>query len=165
MGGADAKAVMVLALTFPFYPELTPPAPPLPILNKGFGIFTLTVLTNSLIATPFIMIVFVLRNLKEGFSAFKEHPVGFLMGYRVEVSNFPRFHYLLQVVRGGEVVNLRRGIDPDPAQLEALRKAGCQRVWVTPQIPFLVFITAGFVLAIFFGDLLVFLSSLLWDLL
>ena len=161
-GGADAKALMVIAITFPFYPEI----PPFPLLNKGFGIFAFSTLSNSVIAAPLMVVVFAIRNIvKEGFSAFKEHPVGFLFGYRVDVANFPKFHNLLQVVRDGNVVNLRRGIDPEESdsgnELEALRKAGCQRVWVTPQLPFLIFITAGFVLAAFFGDFLVFLISLL----
>ena len=160
-GGADAKALMVIAVTFPFYPEF----PPFPILNKGFGIFAFSTLSNSVIAAPFMVVVFAIRNLiREGLSAIKEHPVGFLFGYRVDVTNFPRFHNLLQVVRAGRVVNLKRGIDPEELeedQLEALKKAGCEKVWATPQLPFLIFITAGFLLATFLGDLVVFLISLL----
>jgi preflagellin peptidase FlaK len=162
-GGADAKALMVIALTFPFYPEF----PPFPILNKGFGIFAFSTLSNSVIAAPFMVIVFAVRNLiREGVSALKEHPMGFLFGYRVEVSNFPKFHNILQAVRDGKVVNLRRGIDPDDSEtgineLEALKEAGCEKIWATPQLPFLIFITAGFILATFMGDLVVFLITLL----
>ncbi len=160
-GGADAKALMVIAITFPFYPEL----PPFPILNRGFGIFAFSTLSNSVIAAPFIVVVFAIRNLvREGYSALKEHPVGFLFGYRVDVTNFPKFHNLLQAVRNGEVINLRRGIDPEEQEgnvLEALKKVGCEKVWATPQLPFLIFITAGFLIATFLGDLVVFLITLL----
>ena len=161
-GGADAKALMVIAVTFPFYPEL----PPFPVLNKGFGIFAFSTLSNSVIAAPFMVVIFAIRNLiREGYTAFREHPVGFLFGYRVDVADFPEFHNLLQVVRGGKVVNLRRGIEPDVAEtgideLEALKKAGCEKVWATPQLPFLIFITAGFLLATFLGDLVVFVITL-----
>ena len=161
-GGADAKALMVIAVTFPFYPEFSP----FPVLNKGFGIFAFSTLSNSVIAAPFMVVGFALRNLiREGGSALKEHPIGFLFGYRVDVADFPKFHNLLQVVRGGKIVNLRRGIDPEESgegeELEALKRAGCQKVWATPQLPFLIFITAGFILATFIGDLLVFLISLI----
>jgi|Deesub1362B_J571_1020462.scaffolds.fasta_scaffold00131_56 preflagellin peptidase FlaK len=163
-GGADAKALIVIAITFPFYPEI----PPFPILNKGFGIFAFSTLSNSVIAAPFMVVVFAIRNLiREGYSGLKEHPIGFLFGYRVEVTNFPKFHNLLQAVRDGKVVNLRRGIDPEGPEgsegdeLEALKKVGCKKVWATPQLPFLIFITAGFLLATFIGDLVVFLITLL----
>ncbi|MEM4524287.1 MAG: A24 family peptidase, partial [Archaeoglobaceae archaeon] len=50
-GGADAKALMCLAIVFPFYPEISPF-----LFNRGIGIFSFSVLTNSVIFAPFLML-------------------------------------------------------------------------------------------------------------
>ena len=149
-GGADAKALIVIALTFPFYPEFSPF-----LIAKG-TVLALSTLTNSLIFTPFIILFLFVRNvLNEGFKAFKEHPLGFLIGYKVKISDI-RHHKLLQIVRDGEIVNLYTGIDVEGWIIDELKKAGLEKVWVTPKLPFLVFITIGFLIAVTFGDLLCF---------
>ena len=149
-GGADAKALIVIALTFPFYPEISPF-----LIAKG-TVLALSTLANSLIFTPFIILFLFVRNvLYEGFKAFKEHPLGFLIGYKVKISDI-RHHKLLQVIRNGEIVNLYTGIDVEGWIVDELKKAGLEKVWVTPKLPFLVFITIGFLIAVTFGDLLCF---------
>ena len=149
-GGADAKALIVIALTFPFYPEISPF-----LIAKG-TVLALSTLANSLIFTPFIILFLFVRNvLCEGFKAFKEHPFGFLFGYKTEISKI-RHHKLLQVIRNGEIVNLYIGIEAEEWILDELKKMGIEKVWVTPKLPFLVFITIGFLITVTFGDLLCF---------
>jgi preflagellin peptidase FlaK len=43
--------------------------------------------------------------------------------------------------------------DDHKAMLETLEKAGVMRVWVTPKIPFLIFITAGLIMSAIIGNL------------
>ncbi|MBO8182192.1 MAG: prepilin peptidase [Archaeoglobus sp.] len=159
-GGADAKALMVLSLLFPFYPTLNFQSLSLPLLNSGFGVFAFSALSNSVISAPGLVVILFLRNLlKEGLKELKGNVFYYFIGYRADASNLPRFHNLLEYVDSkGKVVRLRRGIEPDEEILYRLKKAydkgKVKRIWVTPGMPFLVFFTAGYLISIFVGNLL-----------
>ncbi|AKG91905.1 Type IV leader peptidase family/Archaeal Peptidase A24 C-terminus Type II [Geoglobus ahangari] len=161
-GGADAKALMVLALTFPFYPSF----PPFPILMRGFS-FAFSTLANAVIFAPLFAAYFFLTNLlREGVSEFRRSKLYFFIGRRVDASSIPPHHSLLEYVdeRGG-IVRLKRGVEPDSKMLERLKKAKkggkVERVWVTPQIPFIVFMTLGYAMAFLLGDVLSYAVTLL----
>jgi preflagellin peptidase FlaK len=49
-GGADAKAIMVIALCFPAYPTYTLPVGTFPDHRAALGVFSLTVLSNTVLA-------------------------------------------------------------------------------------------------------------------
>jgi preflagellin peptidase FlaK len=159
-GGADAKALIVLSLIFPFYPSIKFQLLSLPILNSGFGVFAFSTLSNSVIAAPGLVIILFIRNLlKEGLKGLKGNLFYYFIGYRVDAMNFPKFHNLLEYVDSkGKVVRLRRGVEPDEEILYRLKKAyekgKIKKIWVTPGLPFLVFITAGYLISIFLGNLL-----------
>jgi len=59
------------------------------------------------------------------------------------------------------VIRRRRGVEPDRKMLiklaDAKKKGIIEKVWVTPQIPFIVFITVGYVIAFILGDILSYL--------
>lgn len=151
-GGADAKALMCLAILFPFYPRIEN----FPILNKGFGIFAFSVLANSVIFAPFMMLFLLFRNLaKEGFGGFLRNPLFYLAGYRIPVERI-RFHNLFEFIDDkGKLKRVRKAVECDEEKILRLKKAGIKEVWVSPALPFMVFITAGFFTAIFAGDILV----------
>jgi preflagellin peptidase FlaK len=65
-GGADAKAVLVLALLFPVYPVYFLPSTALPLNAAPLGVFSLTVLSNTVIAGVFYPVALSLRNLFNG---------------------------------------------------------------------------------------------------
>ena len=155
-GGADAKAIMCLAAIFPFYPTFNG----FPLLNQGFS-FAFSTLANSVIAAPFLLIFMFLRNLtREGWRELKGNVLYYFTGYRAEVKNLPKFHNLLEFVdENGEFRRVRRAVEPDEEVIERLRNSGVEKVWVTPALPFLMFITAGYVVAFIFGDLLYLLIS------
>lgn len=157
-GGADAKALMCLAVIFPFYPDLQY----FPMVNEGFGIFAFSVLANSVIFAPFLMLGLLFRNLiKEGFSGFFKNPLYYIAGYRVSVESI-RFHNLFEFIdEKGTLKRVRRGIEPNEELIERLKKAKMKKVWVTPALPFIIFITFGYVFAILFGDFLFLLISLI----
>ncbi len=156
-GGADAKALICLATIFPTYPSY-----------NGFPIFTgfsfgFAVLANSALAAPFLLIAMFLRNLiREGVKNLRGNIFYYFVGYRVRISEIPRFHNLLEYVNeSGEFVRAKKAVEPNDRLIAALKKKNIEYVWVTPALPFIVFITAGYIVAFFVGDLLLLLLSAL----
>ncbi len=156
-GGADAKAIMCLAVIFPFYPSFNG----FPFLNMGFGSFAFSTLANSVLAAPALLIAMFIRNLiVEGVKGLRGNLLYYMTGYRVKVDSIPKFHNLLEFVdENGRFRRVRRAVEPDDAMLRRLQKSGVKAVWVTPALPFLVFITAGYIIAFTVGDLLYFIIS------
>lgn len=155
-GGADAKALMCLAVIFPFYPEFGT----FPVLNNGFGIFSFSVLSNSVIFAPGLIIGLLFRNLiKEGFRNFLKNPLYFIAGYRIPVEKI-RFHNLFEFIDdNGELRRVKRAIEPNDELISRLKKSQIEKVWVTPALPFIIFITFGYAIAFLIGDVLFLLIS------
>ena len=65
-GGADAKAVLVLALLFPLYPVYFLPNASLPLEEATLGVFSLTVFSNTVIAGVLYPVALSTRNLLTG---------------------------------------------------------------------------------------------------
>ncbi len=153
-GGADAKALIALSVMFPVYPKIGM----FPLLNTGIGIFAFSVLSNSVIVAPVLALMMFVRNLKE-----KDGKLIYrFIGFKVEADKIPKFYNLLEYVdENWKVVRVVRGIEPDESMLkrlkEAKKKGIVDRVWVTPALPFLIFMTAGFVVAVVLGDILIWL--------
>ncbi|WP_236609676.1 A24 family peptidase C-terminal domain-containing protein [Archaeoglobus sulfaticallidus] len=162
-GGADAKAFIVMAYIFPVYPAVMG----LPLLNKGFGIFAFSVLSNSVIVSPALLIITFIRNLRrEGLRDLKGNFLYYFVGKRVKANSIPEFHSVLEFVDdSGKIVRVRRGIEVDEKVRKKLMKAYDEgiidRVWVTPNLPFLLFITAGFIISVVIGDILYLILSLI----
>ncbi len=156
-GGADAKALIALSVMFPVYPDIGT----LPLINKGVGIFAFSVLSNSVIIAPFLALCFFIRNVRERDGRLLYR----FIGVKVDADRIPRFYNLLEYVdEDGKLVRVVRGIEPNEAMLRRLKEAKekgiIDKVWVTPALPFLVFMTAGFVVSVVFGDVLVWLIGL-----
>jgi preflagellin peptidase FlaK len=176
-GGADAKALMCLALALPVYPN---------VLAKVFSfnasfmqiIFPLIVFTNGVLLAAFTVVYSILRNCVwkahgnrslfvglEG-ESFGRKVLAFLTGYKVKVSALEKGHmYPLEDVNVKENGETERRllIMPKDEKTEeivkrvvAASKEGkiADEVWVTPGLPLLVFITIGFVIALVFGNLI-----------
>ncbi|MFB6136176.1 MAG: prepilin peptidase [Halobacteriaceae archaeon] len=65
-GGADAKALMVLAVLFPTYPTYYLPSTALPLHATTAGVFSLTILTDAVLAGAAYPVALGLRNLLAG---------------------------------------------------------------------------------------------------
>ncbi len=146
-GGADALGVVVLALLVPKYTGAY-------MMSGEPGLlFPLAVFTNALLLSALQVAANVARNLPslrrglfEGFeqeSASKK-AVAFLIGYRA--SN-PRFAFPI------ESAGPDRRFDFGFKNAETAGYESRKNVWVTPGTPFLVYLLAGFVVSILFGDL------------
>lgn len=150
-GGADSLGVIVLALLVPTYSGAY-----MQVGEPGL-LFPLTVFTNALLVSAFQVAANVARNLpslRRGlFAGFEQESaskkaVAFLIGYR---ARNPRFAFPIET--GGS----QRRFDFGFKNAETADYESRKDVWVTPGIPFLVFLLAGFIVSILFGDLIVFL--------
>ncbi|MFP3984947.1 MAG: A24 family peptidase C-terminal domain-containing protein [Candidatus Bathyarchaeia archaeon] len=171
-GGADAKALMCIALAFPL---------PLgffePLSRFVSPIFPITVFSNGVVLAAFTAFYAVLRNLswkqRTGQKLFEGHEnerfvrkaLALLCGYKVTLSNlkdsflFPLEDF--QTTPQGETMNhlLLFPKDEDREEIverlvTAEREGKLQNlVWATPGLPMLIFITLGLVMAFAVGDL------------
>lgn len=154
-GGADAKALLAITLLVPRYPEVA--GFPLVSLDPAVGAavaiwfpFALLVLMNTamlFVVVPFLLLAY---NASRGAWTVPE----MFLGYRVPIDRVPRFVWLMQVVREGEVVRILRPRDREDKreQVRLLREKGLREVWVTPQLPFMVPLLPGFVLSFVVGN-------------
>jgi archaeal preflagellin peptidase FlaK len=145
-GGADALCIVVLALLMPAYSGRYILAGETAIL------FPLGVLTNSLLISTLQIAINVSKNLTllnrglfEGFEQerLSKKAVAFLIGYR---TTNPRFAFPIET----GVSN--RKFDFSFRNAESAEYESRKDVWVTPGIPFLVYLSAGFVISVLFGD-------------
>ncbi|MEM1551192.1 MAG: A24 family peptidase C-terminal domain-containing protein [Candidatus Bathyarchaeia archaeon] len=180
-GGADAKALMCLALALPFYPsELLKPLMPLmgeasPIMNLFFPV---TVFSNSVILAALTAIYLLFNNIlwriKTGNPLFEgeqrkasmgKRLLVMATGYKVHIKKLmEKWHiYPLEDVENTEEGGMKRKllVLPKDEEREAILKrlenaieAGKipEKVWASPGLPMLIFMTAGLVLALVYGD-------------
>jgi preflagellin peptidase FlaK len=154
-GGADAKAFMCLAVLAPFYPSIGP----MPFIRSPEQMmiilpFALVVLFDSALATMLVPLGYAVYNLGRG-----ETDRRMFFGYRMDLKMVPhKFVWLMEKMEDGEMVTElfpKRGTKKQLMRdIKALQKAGKKRVWVTPKIPFMVPMVAGYLLAFVAGNLI-----------
>ena len=177
-GGADAKALMCLALALPFYPEklLTPlTGQPSPISTSFFPI---TVFSNSVLFAAMAAIAILLYNVSSSLRTrqplfegdLEKESVGkkilvLITGYKVSINTLKeKWHvYPLEDLEENAEESFKRKLVIIPKDegrneiVERLDKAIETRrirdkVWATPGLPMLIFVTAGLIVALFVGD-------------
>jgi len=174
-GGADAKALMCLALALPFYPNNLL----MPLSNQISPIlFPITVFSNSILLAAATAIYMLLHNIiwhqRTGKKLFDEEHVKesfgrkllvLMTGYKVSVNKLKeKWHlYPLEDLEDSEDGFKRKLVlipkdESRNAIVERLAKAVetgkiQDTVWATPGLPMLIFITAGLIIALFFGDI------------
>lgn len=177
-GGADAKALMCLALALPFHPEelFAPLAGRISPISERF--FPITIFSNSVLlaAATAVYIFFynIIWHKKSGRGLFREghekESLGrkfmvLITGYRVPIEDLKEKWHLYPLEDLENVENqLRRKLVVLPkdegrdAIVERLVKAADagkirKMVWATPGLPMLIFITVGLLSALLFGDI------------
>ncbi len=155
-GGADAKAIALVSVGLPLY---YPPAR----LHPFTGLATLS---NGLILSLGLLLVFFFWNLvalargEKIFEGFEHEGrlrklAAMFLGIRARDARRRKFWFPLEAERDG-----KRFFDFKllSLELEELDRDDC---WITPGIPLLIFITAGFLTYVFVGDILEILLKLL----
>ena len=176
-GGADAKALMCIALALPVYPNHLLPQPP------GFvsPLFPITIFTNSVLLGALSVFYALSRNLLwkirnrrrifEGVEteSFGRKILALISGYKVKVSKLEKGHmFPLEDVEMNDMGDKRRKLLVFPKYEEreeivarVIENVKEERldggVWATPGLPLLIFVTAGLIIALAYGDIVWFL--------
>ena len=154
-GGADAKAMIVIAAFVPQYPQL--PGFPLltldPRLQGSLGVlfpFSLLVLLDAALLFAVAPVAFIAYNATRGDLEF---PMA-LLGYKVPLDRVPRHAWFMDQIIAGEhvVVYFPKKRQDRREILQGLREAGLKEAWVTPQLPFMVALGVGYILAFIVGN-------------
>jgi preflagellin peptidase FlaK len=108
-GGADAKALIALAVLLPAYPQYLLPTTALPLVETPVGVFSFTVLTNTVVVAMAYPLALGVRNLLAGEIA----PV-MAFGRRVDVADLATTHGRLFETTDGYT---RGGLDVDALRM------------------------------------------------
>jgi len=155
-GGADAKALMALAILVPIQPIIGV-LPYLRPLTFWPGVWTIFV--NSLIFFLFIPVSLLIYNIGKRNVQFPHC----LLGYRMSVEKAKQnFVWPLEKIKDGKrkLAKLPKDFDVDK-ELEEFEKLGITEIWVTPKIPFMIPLLIGFLATFILGDILTYLIDIL----
>jgi preflagellin peptidase FlaK len=158
-GGADGKALIVLALLLPYY------HPP----HSGiYSIAPLIVLTNGVLLSMLLPIALLILNsvrvmrgqkIFEGFDeSFSRKILAAFLGYR-SAGKPKDFQFSMEKksnTEGTQITSVKKKFDFALMQDDFETQPG---TWVTPGIPLLVFFTAGFFALLIYGDLVITIIS------
>jgi preflagellin peptidase FlaK len=171
-GGADVKAFLCIALAMPLAPH-----PPFPFLGVVSPLYGMSIFGNAVIISALTAVAMVLYNLvwyaRTGmhlFEGLSHEPsikklIAMFTGYKVPVSTFKHNPHLAPMEEhskseNGQILRtLRLFIRTDEdretilTQIETLQD-NQQLIWVTPYLPFIVFITLGYVVTLLIGDII-----------
>ena len=171
-GGADAKALMCIALALPFPMYL------MPSVRLFLPIFPFTVFSNAVLLAALTAVYALFRNFlwklrskSELFAGLENESIWrkitvLITGYKIEPASLEKspHSYPLEdaiVKENGEMERKLLTFPKDETReaivarlLAAGRDDKIQKgVWVTPGLPLLIFITAGLIVALLAGDL------------
>lgn len=177
-GGADAKALMCLALALPFYPqELFSPfsGEISPFMQM---LFPITVFSNAVILAALAAVYLLIHNLTWRWRAGKplfegeqrSESIGkkilvLLTGYKVSIWKVKEKWHLYpleDVEKTQDGIKRKLVVFPKDENRKAIierLEEGVkngeipEKIWATPGLPMLIFITAGLVIALFYGDI------------
>jgi preflagellin peptidase FlaK len=176
-GGADAKSLISIAVILPVNPLLSTASvfDPLP--------FAVTTLFNGAIISLIVPPSLFLYNLLHLRSAGLQKDLGLtFIGYKMRIDALAKSkHKFLRLLHSYEseegageegTVKIKfsfGGAEIDDTIIERLKNYRTQGkinedVWVTPGLPYMLFITAGFFIALFYGNLILYILTALFPL-
>ena len=166
-GGADAKALIALSFIFPDFPDISIIGCGLPLCGvPPLNIFAFSTLANTVLLTLIVPLGLLAYNLCTlSVREILKDPWYLAVGYNCKISDLNCRHVRLikdfecdDGVVKNTFARIGVGIDDQVVKrLEQLASRGLigERVWVTPGLPFMISITAGFISAVVYGDLIV----------
>ena len=153
-GGADAKALMAIAILVPLAPVISE----LPLWDKSLMPVSWFIFSNSLILFLFIPLSLLLFNIAKRNIQF---PYA-LLGYKMDISKArEKFVWPLEKIVDGKrkFAYMPKNFEIED-ELDEFEKNGINKIWVTPKIPFMIPLLAGFICAFVLGDILYYLMGL-----
>jgi len=172
-GGADAKALICLSMAVPAYPKFSPAR-----FYVAIPIFPLAILVNAVFSSSILVLVILCHNIVryaqlrgEMFRGLEHEPywrkvLVFITGVKVNIeklrsgSHYIPLEYLIKEKNGEVTRHLRVTPKLEEENLGDFKKINGQ-IWATPGLPFLIFITIGFVAALLFGDFTLWIIKLI----
>jgi len=156
-GGADAKAIMALAILVPFAPEILE----FPILKASAISMpgSWIIFSNSVVIFLLIPLSLLIFNLAKRHIEFPH----LLLGYRMNVSKAKeKFVWPLEKIVDGKrrFAYMPKEFDVED-ELQEFENLGIKEIWVTPKIPFMIPLLAGFICSFILGDILSHLVQIL----
>jgi preflagellin peptidase FlaK len=148
-GGADAKALMALAILVPIQPALLGEQLP---LWKSFMPGSWIIFANATILFLFIPISLLLYNIGKRNFQFPHC----ILGYKISLEKAKqKFVWPLEKIKDGKrkLMYMPKKFDVDE-ELAEFEKLGITEIWVTPKIPFMIPLLIGFLATFFLGDIL-----------
>jgi preflagellin peptidase FlaK len=148
-GGADAKALMALAILVPIQPLMFSEQLP---LWKSFMPGSWIIFANATILFLLIPISLLIYNIGKRNLKFPHC----LLGYVITVEEAKqKFIWPLEKMKDGKrkLMYMPKNFDVDE-ELAEFEKQGITEIWVTPKIPFMIPLLIGFVVSFLLGDLL-----------
>lgn len=163
-GGADAKALMALALLLPF-----PVLNWVPLSDTSLPLFEGTannlpycwgVFINALFLFLFIPIALLLYNIFKKNIAFPHVFLGYKLSIEKAKEDF--VWPMEQIDEDGkkQFIYMPKEYEIDE-ELEKFVKNGYKEIWVTPKIPFMIPLLIGYITVFIFGSFLAYLMELI----
>ncbi|WGI16724.1 A24 family peptidase [Methanonatronarchaeum sp. AMET-Sl] len=134
-GGADLKALIIIALIFPVYPETFNP------IYGEYSVFALSTIINALFLALIYPIAITITNL---IRRDLERPRHIFRAIKKPIN---KVNDKERVLYKGEYKTLTK------QEIETISNRK-KTVWTTPWMPFIVFITLGMLTTIYIGDLM-----------
>ena len=164
-GGADAKALMALAILLPlptiYWIPSSSNITSLPIgettLPYCWGVFI-----NALLLFLFIPVCLLIYNLIKRNFKFPHC----ILGYKMSVQQAKeKFVWPLEKIEDGKskFIYMPKEFDTEE-ELKKFEKNNIKEIWVTPKIPFMIPLLGGFICAFIFGDFLTHFMNLIQSL-
>jgi preflagellin peptidase FlaK len=162
-GGADAKSLIVLSIILPAYPKLQVFGYNFPLNEPLIDLFAFGIFGNAVLLTIVVPIGLAVYNIAK-MGLLIDNPLYIFIGYKPKISELANKH--IKLIQNFEVINgkvkfhfKRGGVEINEkiiSELKALFEKGLikDEVWVTPGLPFMIPITLGFFVGIFYGDLI-----------
>jgi len=147
-GGADAKALMAIAILAPIEPAILQ----FPLWKGSPMPLSWIIFANAIILFLFIPLSLLIFNLARRDIAFPHC----LLGYKMSIKNAKEtFVWPLEKLVDGKRKFSYMPKDFDVTEeLESFEQQGITDIWVTPKIPFMLPLLAGFIFSFVFGDIL-----------
>jgi preflagellin peptidase FlaK len=182
IGGADSKAIICLGVAMPIYP----------FFSKEFyhPFFPISVFINSYVISCGVFLYAILRNLNwvllknEGLysglekESYWKKILAFITGYKIGLSDYnnSRLHYFpleeIKFENGIRQKNFKFFLRIEPEEnkpannsIKNSKTFGSKKIWVTPMLPMLLFITLGYLSTLISGDIVLRLVSALFGIL